>query len=331
MPKIHIINQYVWPDGSPICIICEQLTEYLTNQGESVAMVGGGGEYRPSARPKPNIELVSLETKAYPRDTYLQILTEYFIVFKMFWKYVRRSVKEGDVLVITNSPFLNIFLRYAVFKRGVKSIFIMFDYFPASIISLKVPHIAHKIIKWWWDRELNKFDNVIKVSSNVGYEGPNAVIKRLWPMIDIKPNPDVAPKKMALYTGNLGITHDVEALVKECYILQEKGYEVNFYADGPGLEKLPAQLKPSVKGVFKDTPSLIKALYEHEIHLITGTIGTDESSFPSKIWNSLASGRKVVACGFTGKMKLELDFILASNYTAHLTEMASFIKEQAHK
>jgi hypothetical protein len=148
-------------------------------------------------------------------------------------------------------------------------------------------------------------------------------------MISIEPNTAIVPAKTALYTGNLGITHDVDALVRECYRLQEAGYQINFRADGPGLEKLPDSLKAFSKGVFKDTPSLVQALYEHEIHLITGTVGTDESSFPSKIWNSLASGRRVVACGFSGKMKEEFDAIMASDYKTHLPDFANFIREKS--
>lgn len=150
-------------------------------------------------------------------------------------------------------------------------------------------------------------------------------------MIDIAPNPAIVPEKAALYTGNLGITHDVDALVKECEQLQKSGYQINFHADGPGMEKLPDSLKKLSKGVFKDTPSLVQALYDHEIHLITGTVDTDESSFPSKIWNSLASGRRVIACGFSGKMKEEFDYIMASDYKTHLPDFAGFIREKSRE
>lgn len=329
MSKIHIINQYIWPDGSPICLVCEQLTEYLTKKEVDIVMVGGGGEYRPSTRSKPAINLTNLQTKSFQRDTYFKIILEYFVVFKTIWKYVRNNIKNGDTLILTNSPFLNILLRYAVRKRTVKTMFIMFDYFPASIISLNVPKFIHSLIRSWWDNELSKFDHVVKVSSNVGYNGPNAIIKRLWPMINLEPKSTMPPAKMVLYTGNLGITHDVSSLVNECYRLQEAGYQINFHADGPGLDKLPESLKTHSKGVFKDTPSLVKALYEHEIHLITGTVGTDESSFPSKIWNSLAAGRRVIACGFTGKMQDEFNAIMASDYETHLPDLANFIIEKS--
>jgi hypothetical protein len=328
MGKIHIINQYVYPDGSPVCLIAEQVANYLySEKGAEVVMVGGAGEYRPSTREKPSVPLVSIQTKSFKRDTTIQILLEYFVVFRAFWKYIRNEVKEGDTVVLTSSPFTNAFLRRAIRFKKVKTFFCIFDYFPAAILTLNYPKFICKIIQFFYNNELKKFDSVIKASYNVGYFGENAVVKRLWNMIDIEPDSKVIPEKKALYTGNLGIAHDVEALAQACEKLKNEGYEINIHADGPGLEKLPEWLKKRSKGIFTNANDLIKALYAHEIHLITGTPGTDEASFPSKIWNSLAAGRKIVACGFEGKMNEELEMILASDYKSHLANWANFILE----
>lgn len=325
MKKIHIINQYVYPDGSPVCLVAEQVGDYLFSNGHNVVVVGGGGEYRPSARQKPKVPLISIKTETYKRDTTIQILREYFAVFRAFWKYVRNEVKEGDAVVFTSSPFTNAFLRRAIVVKNVTTFFCIFDYFPAAILTLNYPNFLYSITKFFYNHELKQFDSVIKASYNVGYFGENSVIKRLWNMIDIEPKAEIIPEKKVLYTGNLGIAHDVKALSEMCEKLHKEGYEINFHADGPGLDKLPDWLKERSKGIFANSSDLIKALYEHEIHLITGTPGTDEASFPSKIWNSIAAGRKVVACGFNGKMNDEFEMILKSDYKEHLQNWAEFI------
>lgn len=325
MSKIHLINQYLWPDGSPVCLISEQLSTYLAEQQLPVVMVGGAGEYRPSSRPRPTVERVNLPTRVFKRNNLFQILAEYLSVFRTFRRYVRHQVKPGDLVIITSAPFLNILLRHTIDQRQVKTIFWLFDYFPASIFSLKAPRFIYHWIKKWWDWELARFDSVIKISSNLGYFGSNAVVYRQWPMIPIAPDPTCIPDRKALYTGNLGLAHDVEALVRECEKLRDAGYEINIHADGPGLENLPPWLKARSKGVFKNTDELIRALHEHEIHLITGTPGTDELSFPSKIWNSIASGRHIIACGFTGKMHQELEMTLAADYKRHLPDLATYV------
>ena len=329
MSKIHIINQYIWPDGSPVCLISEQLAVYLTNQGIPLAMVGGGGEYRPSSRPKPDVNFVSLPTKTLPRNNPLQILREYRSVYQTFRQYVKQHVQPGDTVLITSAPFLNILLRRSV-PKSVTTLFWLFDYFPASIHSLNLPKFLYSAIRRWWDGELTKYDSVIKISSNLGYFGPNAVVYRQWPMIDIEPDPTVTPQKKAIYTGNLGIAHDVDSLVVECEQLRDAGYEINFHADGPGLDKLPDWLKNRSHGVFKNADDLVRALHEHEVHLVTGTPGTEELSFPSKTWNSIASGRRVIGCGFTGMMLQEFNESVTADYKRHLPDLAAYVTDLAH-
>lgn len=329
MSKIHIINQYIWPDGSPVCLIAEQLAVYLSNCNVPLTMVGGSGEYRPSARPKPTINLIELPSRVLPRNNSIQILSEYVSVFRLFRQYVKTSVKPGDTLLITSSPFLNILLRRFVPKQSVTTIFWLFDYFPASLLSMRLPGIIYNMVRQWWDSELMQYDSVIKIASNLGYSGQNSVVYRQWPMIPIEPDVTIVPQKKALYTGNLGIAHDVESLIRECEKLRDAGYEINLHADGPGLDKLPDWLKARSKGVFRQTADLIQALHEHEVHLVTGTPGTDELSFPSKTWNSLASGRRVIACGFTGRMLEEFEMSVAADYKQHLPDLAAFILTKA--
>jgi hypothetical protein len=329
MSKIHIINQYVYPDGSPVCLISEQTANFLFTENKAdVVMVGGAGEYRPSNRQKPNFPLINLPTASFKRETMIDILKEYFAVYGAFKKYVKGNVQDGDTLVITSSPFLNVMLRNLVNKKKVRTICWLFDYFPASVKSMKIPFL-YNLIKIWWDRELKKYDSVIKISSNLGYFEKNSVVLRQWNMIDIKPDSTIIPERKALYTGNLGIAHDVESLTKECEKLRDAGYEINIHADGPGLDKLPSWLKEKSRGIFKNADDLIRALHEHEIHLITGTPGTDELSFPSKSWNSIASGRKLIACGFSGMMLEELEISLKADYKKHLPNCAAYILEQS--
>jgi glycosyltransferase involved in cell wall biosynthesis len=329
MSKIHFINQYIYPDGSPVCLISEQVAEYLfTKKNVEVVMVGGAGEYRPSSRNQPNMPLVNLPTLSFKRETKIDILKEYWAVYGAFKKYVKENVQDGDTLVVTSSPFLNVMLRNLVDKKRVRTIFWLFDYFPASLKSMNIPFL-YNIIKFWWDRELRKYDSVIKISSNLGYFESNSVVHRQWNMIDIQPDTSIIPERKALYTGNLGIAHDVDSLAKECAKLRDDGYEINIHADGPGLEKLPDWLKLKSRGIFKNAEDLKKALHEHEIHLITGTPGTDELSFPSKIWNSIAAGKEVIAAGFYGKMIDELAMTLEADYKKHLPDCAEYILAQS--
>lgn len=320
--KIHIITQYAWPDGSPVCLISESIAAELHADGHNVCVVSGKGSYRESNRPKPEFEIINLDTFDKKRDTFFDILKGYYQVTKAQIEYIRKNIKSGDLVVVTSAPFSSLFFRYFI-PRKTKKIYWLFDYFPASLKCLyNVPNFVKSFFDLIWRYELSKWDEVIKISENLGYFGKNVHTFRQWPMIDIHPDGSV-PDKAALYTGNLGIAHDEKALIAECERLRNEGYEINIYADGPKTKKLPAWM--ASKGVFKDAEELKKALIKHEIHLIAGTPNTDELSFPSKIWNSIASGRTIVACGMIGKMNKELQDSLNADYKKHKEDLKNFI------
>lgn len=327
-PKIHIINHHVWPEGSPICSVTEQTAQYLAQQEVPVVLVGSSGKYRPSSRPKPNVDVVTLPTRHFARQNVFQNIAEYLVVFRTFWRYVRQNVHDNDTLVISSAPPSNVLLRYALGRRKVKTVFWLFDYFPGYLFPLNLPKFLYGILRRGWDRELAKYDSVIKIAGNLGYFGRNAVVHRLWPMIPITPDTTHTPKKKALYMGNLGMGHDVSAVIEEFRKLRDEGYEINIHADGPGLEKLPPWLKERSKGLVGDkngSVGLIQTLHEHDVHLVAGTPGIDELSFPSKTWNSIASGRRIIPCGFFGKMQQELTESLAADYTRHLPDLAAYL------
>lgn len=326
--KVHILTQYIWPDGSPVCMMSEQLGEALKEKGVEVVMVGGRGKFRESTRNKPIIDLIHLPTLAMPRSKVMQILIEYISVIKHLWKYIKLNIKEEDAVIVTSAPFLTFLLRYILPKKSIK-IYWLFDYFPPSVISLyKFPKFIKKYLDKLWEVELKKWTIVIKISKNLGYWGSNAVIFRQWPPINIETT-EIEPQKKALYTGNLSLVHDIDDLVKECNKLRLQGYMINFYADGPGTTKLPNWI--NLRPTFKDNESLIKALYEHEIHLITGTYDIDDYCFPSKIWNSLAIGRKIIGCGMKGKMREEFEICLQSNFKYHKDNLRDFVLELLEK
>lgn len=320
--KVHILTQYSWPDGSPVCLISESIANELYKNNIDVCMVSGSGLYRDATRIKPPFKIVNLNSISNDRNKKKSILVEYYSVFKHQTSYIRKNVQENDLLIITSAPFFSIFLRYFIPKK-VKTLYWLFDYFPASLKCLyNVPNFIKYFFDLIWRYELSKWDYVIKISSNLGYFGKNVHTFRQWPMIDINPS-DIKPNKSAIYTGNLGIAHDEVDLILKCKDLKEKGYEINIFADGPKIKLLPDWM--TSKGTFKNENDLIAELLKNELHLITGTPNTDELSFPSKIWNSIASGREVVPCGMIGKMKEEFEISLKADYKEHKQNLLNFI------
>lgn len=195
-------------------------------------MVAGKGSYRLANRNKPNFEIFNLDTESFDRNKKKSIIKEYYSVFKNQINYIKKNISNDDLVIVTSAPFLSIFLIYFL-PLKCKKIYWLFDYFPASLKCLyNIPNLIKKIFDMIWEHNLNKWDSVIKISENLGYFGKNVKTFRQWPMIEIKPSDNI-PAKSVLYTGNLGIAHDADALIKICSDYMDKGYGINIYADGP--------------------------------------------------------------------------------------------------
>jgi hypothetical protein len=61
-------------------------------------------------------------------------------------------------------------------------------------------------------------------------------------------------------------------------------------------------------------------LARHEVHLIAGHPRIRRAIFPSKIWNSIALGRRLVCTGFAGEMADELEAAKRAPFERHLDQ-----------
>jgi hypothetical protein len=61
------------------------------------------------------------------------------------------------------------------------------------------------------------------------------------------------------------------------------------------------------------------------VHLIAANPRITQAIFPSKIWNSIAAGRRLVCTGFAGEMALELEESKSAHFQSHLEQWAQLI------
>ncbi len=174
----------------------------------------------------------------------------------------------------------------------------------------------------YWNRHLAEWDYVVKSSANLDYDGPNARVIRNWPSVNVgAPRPFIP--KTALYSGNLGYAHGIEPFLKKCEELHAEGYVITVRGDGPGIAKLPSWVHR--EPLFEDLDDLIRSYWEAEVHLIAADPRIQTALFPSKIWNSLATGREVICTGFEGKMADELEIARHAPFDKHQQQWVELI------
>lgn len=316
MARFHIFSQYIWPDSGPDGFYAEQLARRLQERGCDVQLVGGKGTYRASRRERPDIPLLHVDHYCGRRGSLVQTFIQYAAVVRAFESYIKRAVQPDDVAIVTSAPPTSVRLAGCIHRRGARAIYWLQDYYPELVRGLReYPSGLRRALRRYWDRQLLRWDRVVKIGGNLGGPNENAVVIRNWPTLEMEAA--VAPEPLtAIYSGNLGYGHDIGCLVHACEELRAAGYRITMRADGRGLAHLPEWLKPVP--LHEDHAKLRDDLLRHEVHLVAADPRITAAIFPSKIWNSIASGRTLVCTGFAGKMQTELECARASPFATHL-------------
>lgn len=325
MSTFHILTQYVWPDAAPTGLYAEHLATRLHELGCDVRLVGGNGNYRTLRRDKPPVPILHLEHYGGHRGNLAQTFLEYASVKRAFERYINNIVKHGDAVIVTSAPPNSVQLATCIKRRGARAIYWLQDYYPELIRGVhEYPAALRSAFGKWWDHQLSQWDRVVKIAANLGGPTDNSVLIRNWPTMSFEASIEPEPGT-AIYSGNLGYGHDVGLFVAACEKLRSEGYRISIHADGRGLQYLPAWLTPLP--LESDPVKLRDNLLRHEVHLIAANPKITRAIFPSKIWNSLAAGRRLICTGFDGDMWDELEASRNAPFLHHLDQWIELLSE----
>jgi len=324
MGTIHLLTQYVWPDAAPTGIYAEHLAVRLQLAGADVRLVGGRGSYRRLERDKPIERIIHLDHYQGRRGNIWQTFVEYTSITRAFRRYISKSVRPDDVVVLTSAPPNTVILAPHIRRRGARSIYWLQDYYPELVRGLReYPAPLRKAFRHYWDGQLAQWDRVVKIGGNLGGPSENAIVIRNWPTLSFTV-PSAPQPRTAIYSGNLGYGHDLDLLIAACAKLRVEGYRITMRTDGRGAARLPAWLN-SVP-LENDPGKLRDDLQRHEVHLIAANPRITQAIFPSKIWNSLAAGRELICTGFAGEMAAELEISQHAPFDQHLQQWVSLLR-----
>ncbi len=327
MATFHILSQYIWPDAAPTGLYAEHLATRLHQQGWDVRLVGGNGNYRALERERPPAPILHLDHYRGRRGSLTQVFREYASIKGGFADYIDNFVRRGDVVIVTTAPPNTVQLAERIKRRGAHAVYWLQDYYPELIRGIhEYPATLRRAFSRYWDRLLVRWDRVVKIGSNLAGPSQNSVIIRNWPTFTFENITEPEPRT-ALYSGNLGYGHDVDLLVVACEELRDAGYHLTIRADGRGARQLPSWLL--VQPLHNDPEKLKRDLLRHEVHLIAGHPKIQRAIFPSKIWNSIAAGRRLICTGFAGEMTTELEETKRAPFGSHLEQWTRLLVDLA--
>jgi hypothetical protein len=327
MATVHILTQYIWPDAAPTGLYAEHLAARLHERAIDVRLVGGQGNYRTLGRDKPPVPILHLEHYQGRRGNLAETFIEYASVKRAFARYIDNLVASGDIVVVTSAPPNTVQLASCIKRRGARAIYWLQDYYPELVRGIReYPTGLRRAFSRYWDNLLLKWDRVVKIGANLGGPLQNAVVIRNWPTFTFEEEMP-CEARTALYSGNLGYGHDVDLLVTACKELREARYRITMRADGRGVRQLPDWLE--AQPLHVDPKKLKHDLLRHEVHLIAAHPKISRAIFPSKIWNSIAIGRRLICTGFAGEMAVELEEAKRASFDCHIEQWVDLITSAA--
>lgn len=234
---------------------------------------------------------------------------------------------DGSLLmIVSNPPFLPLigyFLK--IFKRR-KYIWLVNDVYPDIAVTLNYLKKGGIIERLWhminslifkkasavivlsdtmYDTLMKKFQSIESADQRSIYVIHNWVDEQF-----IKPIPkkeslfaiqnNLTDKFVVLYSGNMGISHDLETIIYAAAHLQDKNIDFIFIGDGAkrqSLVDLVRQLNISNVKFFpyQSRDYLPHSLTCSDVSIVTLEKNIDGLSMPSKLYSILATGRPVLA------------------------------------
>lgn len=276
---------------------------------DSVELFAGEINIRPSV---PDSSVHVIKTVKYDKSSTLKRLLTWVGAFvHLLWVVWRRS-KHCHLVLVSNPP-LNVFVP--LFTRKKYS-FIVYDLYPDSLFSQGFVKRNSFLGRWWMTKNKQIFakaDCVFTLSEDMKkavaqYVAEDKIkIVYNWAHnehirpIDKKENVFLTDLKLqdkfiVLYSGNMGMTHDIDVLVDVADRLKENE-KIHFLFIGEGAKKAVVEEKVARYGLkncsvlpYQPLEVLPYSMGAADLAVVTTDAKQSGLSVPSKTYTYLATG-----------------------------------------
>lgn len=253
--------------------------------------------------------------------------------------YIIIFARKDDIFLLsTNPPFLGIWFLILSKINKNSSCVVVYDIYPDILVSSKILSKRSIIVKFWNYFNIKAYENascIITISNGLAkklsevHSHYRSKIQVVYPWADtefMKPinlqqnklyqklNPD--GKKIILYAGNMGISHDIESIVMAAELLRcRDDFCFLFVGGGDAFENIKNFKKNkhlsniSIHG-YQPLHLLPHLLSLASVSLVALEDDKQELMVPSKLFSYLAAGSPVIGICSSGN---EVHSIINSN------------------
>ncbi|MGL6343132.1 MAG: glycosyltransferase family 4 protein [Waterburya sp.] len=327
--NLLIITQFYPPDFAPTGQLIQELANHLSQKNIQVNIFTAQPGYAFKQQKALNLEIennVHIErttiTKFWTRRIRGKTVNGIIFTLKSAIYLLKNARQNNLVLLTTAPPFLSIIGYLANLFFKVDYACLVYDLYPDAVIELDVisannliARLWHKIneIVWYKSKKIIVLSETMK--SRIVEQHPTIASKisviHNWADADwIKPlrkqqnwfarKHGIDQQFTVLYSGNLGLCHDLETIVATIELLQD--HSIRFVFIGAGTKHEICQqivreqnLNNCLFLPYQDKVNLPYSLTACDLALVSIAPGLEGVVAPSKVYGIMAAGVAIAA------------------------------------
>ncbi len=316
--RILLLNQFFWPDSAATSQLLTDLARSLAGDGHDVVAIcsGTGGYTVPDGSgDAPSVHIHRVQGLAFSRGRIGRILS--YLSFYIAASFRALLVPTPDVvLTLTTPPLICLLGRVLKLVRGCRFYIWEMDVYPDVATDLnyfKAGGAIDRIVGILADHSRKQADGVIVLGECMkerllrrSIPASRIFVSDNWAdgnAIKPLPRPGDPAKLVVLYSGNLGLAHDLETFKGALKGLEtDDRFQFIFSGSGALMNELK-RFKEERKieciefRAFVKRESLSENLSLGDVGLVTQNDRCCGSVVPSKVYGLLAAGRPILFIG----------------------------------
>lgn len=313
--RILFLNQFFWPDPAPTGKLMADLAGQLQADGHQVTVLAGESGYEEHATyADPQISVIRLQTAKYSRHSVWRMLSWLSFLGGALLRALLLP-RQDLVVCLTSPPGLSYVGLLLQWLRGTQLWIWEMDLYPdvaEGVGLLRSGSLAQRVLRGVMNFPRRQAAGVLVLGECMkerlaaqGVPREKLIIAENW-----AENVTCAPVRREggeplriLYSGNLGLAHDVETISEVIQQLaNDNRFEFVFCGGGKRRGTLEALVeKQQIGNVrflgYQDEEEFGRLLESAHIGLITLLPGCVGTVVPSKMYSLLAAGRPVLFIG----------------------------------
>jgi colanic acid biosynthesis glycosyl transferase WcaI len=314
--NVLLLNQFFWPDSAATSQLLTDVSRGLADRGHEVYVICADGNYALQDEGAPPSAIVHrVKSVPFVRGSLGRILS----YASFFLSAAIRGAllpKIDLVITLTTPPLLSLIGSFMKTLRGSSHFIWEMDVYPDVAVDLnyfKAKGLLDRLVGMLADFTRHHADGVLALGSCMrgrlierGVAADKIYVAENWAdgrLVYPMANPENSEVLTLMYSGNLGLAHDVDTILGVMDSLKQSDrFRFIFAGDGARRKRLEMDChKAGINAVefhpYSRRASLGESLAACDIGLVTQRTACLGSIVPSKIYGLLAAARPILYIG----------------------------------